>query len=67
MLNEGYRQQYRLKLLDAQINDLPNMDAQQRRDFYQQLEWAGTHPSDILKGNTDSSDPQEIKRMLEGK
>jgi hypothetical protein len=67
LLNEAYRLRYVDALLKAQIGDLPNMNETDRKHFYQQLEWAGMHPSDILKPTGNSSNPDEIKKLLGGK
>lgn len=67
LLNEGYRLQYNNFQMLAQISDLPNMEASDRRQFYKNLEWASTHPSDILNSSGESTDPTEIKRILGGK
>lgn len=65
LLNEGYRLQYTDAQLLAQISDLPHMDKSDRKKFYQNLEWAAMHPSDILRTG-EGSDPAEIKRLLGG-
>lgn len=66
LLNEGYRQKYSNYLMLAQISDLPSMDDDTRKEFYRQLQWAATRPSDILKPSGYGSDPAEIKKMLQG-
>jgi|GEM_PF-4863523 len=64
LLNEGYRLKYADAQLLAQIADLPHMDKDNRARFYKNLEWASTHPSDILKSSGKGSSPAEIKKML---
>lgn len=67
LLNEGYRIRYSAAGLAAQIADLPSMEKVDRAKFYQELEWASTHPGDILKSEADAgSSPEEIKRLLRG-
>lgn len=67
LLNEGYRLQYGDYQILSQISDLPNMKNEDRKQFYQNLKWASTHPSDILKSSDTSSSPADIKRILSGK
>lgn len=67
LLNEGYRLQYKHYEILAQISDLPHVKADARRDFYNNLKWASTHPSDILKTSGEGSSPAEIKKALGGK
>lgn len=66
LLNEGYRLKYGDAKLLGQIADLPHMDKTKRAEFYKNLEWASTHPSDILKPSGGGSSPAEIKKMLQG-
>lgn len=66
MLNEGYRLKYDEARLLAAISDLPHMDKTDRQKFYRDLEWAATHPSDILKPGGEGSSPAEIKKLLGG-
>lgn len=67
LLNEGYRIKYSNASLAAKIGDLPSMDKADRVKFYQSLEWASTHPGDILKSEADEgSSSEEIKRLLRG-
>lgn len=66
LLNEGYRLRYSDALLAAQISDLPQMDKEERKKFYRNLEWASQHPSDILKSSGDGSTPTDIKKLLSG-
>lgn len=66
LLNEGYRLKYSDYIMLAQLNDLPHMDKQNRNKFYKNLEWAATHPSDILNSSGESSSPAEIKKLLQG-
>lgn len=66
LLNEGYRLQNKHYLMLAQLGDLPHMDSKNRINFYKQLEWASTPPSDILKTNGEGSSPAEIKKILQG-
>lgn len=67
LLNEGYRvihQHYRML---TYIADFPaNMDKSQREQFHKSLEWASTHPSDILSSSGAGSSPADIKKMLGG-
>lgn len=65
LLNEGYRLRYGDYQMLSRIADLPYMDKSDRQQFYKNLEWASTHPSDILKPSKGSS-PAEIKRLLGG-
>lgn len=67
LLNEGYRQRYANYLMLAQLADLPQMDESNRKTFYRNLQWASSHPSDILKTSGDGSSPAEIKKLLGGK
>lgn len=64
LLNEGYRLRYEAALLTGHLNDLPSMDVAERRKLYQSLEWAATHPGDILKLGGTGSTPNEIKSVL---
>lgn len=66
LLNEGYRLKHGDFLMLAQIADLPHMKKSERQDFYRSLEWAATHPSDILSSSGEGSSPAEIKRVLNG-
>lgn len=66
LLNEGYRLMHGEYLMLAQIGDLPQMTAEDRRNFYKNLEWASTHPSDILKPTGEGSSPADIKKLLGG-
>lgn len=66
LLNEGYRIKYSNATLLAQIGDLSSMAKEDRVKFYQQLEWASTHPSDILNTDEQSSTPEQIKSLLRG-
>lgn len=67
LLNEGYRLKHRHYQMLAQISDLPQMNASARDEFYRQLEWAATPPSDILSSSGTGSTDAEIRRALEGK
>lgn len=67
LLNEGYRLKYGDYKMLGQLADLPHMDRSQREQFYRNLEWASTHPSDILKSSGEGSSPAEIKKLLGGK
>lgn len=67
LLNEGYRLEYSRYLMLAQISDLPYADKKARQQFYKNIEWASTNPSDILKPSGEGSSPAEIKRMLQGR
>ena len=64
LLNEGYRLQYQHYLVLAQLADLPHADRSARIEFYRNLEWASTHPSDILKSSGKGSSPADIKKLL---
>lgn len=64
LLNEGYRLMRSEDLIQARISDLPHMDQDSRKKFYRELEWAATHPSDILKPSGTGSSPAEIKKLL---
>lgn len=66
LLNEGYRLRYAAALLQAQIGDLPQMEKADRQKFYRNLEWAATHPGDILKPDSTGSSPAQIKKLLGG-
>lgn len=66
LLNEGYRLRFGDYTMLAQIADLPYTSADEREKFYKNLEWASTHPSDILKTDGQGSSPAEIKRLLGG-
>lgn len=66
LLNEGYRLRYGDYLMLAQIGDLPQMEANDRKNFYKNLEWASTHPADILKSTGEGSSPADIKKLLGG-
>lgn len=66
LLNEGYRLIYANAVLLAQIADLPYADEQSRKEFYRNLEYASTHPSDILKSDDNIVDPDQLKKMLGG-
>lgn len=67
LLNEGYRLKHGDYQMLAQIADLPKMNADDRRTFYKNLEWASTHPADILKSSGSGSSPADIKRLLGGR
>lgn len=67
LLNEGYRIRYSDAIMSAQLADLPHMKAEERKEFYQQMEWASMHPSDILKSSDEGSNPAEIKKLLGGR
>lgn len=66
LLNEGYRVKYADAMLAAQIGDLPSMQPADRKQFYKNLEYASTHPSDILKPSGEGSSPADIKKLLGG-
>lgn len=66
LLNEGYRLQYTNYTMLGQLADLPHMSKEDRGKFYKNLEWASTHPSDILNTSGTGSSPAEIKRALRG-
>lgn len=66
LLNEGYRLKYGDMVLLAQITDLPHMKREDRIELYRSLEWAATHPSDILNSSGEGSSPAEIKKILGG-
>lgn len=67
LLNEGYRLEHQNYMMLAQIADLPYTDKTTREKFYQNLKWASSHPSDILKPSGEGSSPAEIKKVLSGK
>lgn len=67
LLNEGYRKRFRHYQMLAQIADLPTMDKSHREQFYRNLEWATTDPSDILKPSGSGSTDAEIRKALGGK
>lgn len=66
LLAEGYRLYYADIMLKAQVGDLPHMKAEERKQFYKNLEWASMHPSDILSSNGDNSSEADIKKLLGG-
>lgn len=66
LLNEGYRQMHERYLILSQISDLPYMDEDTRARFYNDLNFATIHPSDILKPSGEGSSPAEIKKTLGG-
>lgn len=66
LLNEGYRLAHYHYLMLAQLSDLPRMDKEARQNFYNNLEWASMHPSDILKPSGEGSSPTDIKKALGG-
>lgn len=66
LLNEGYRLKNAEYTMLSQISDLPHMEKDSRLQFYRSLEWASTHPSDILKSSGEGSSPAEIKKLLGG-
>lgn len=66
LLNEGYRKKYKNYQMLAQLSDLPKMAKTDRETFYRQLEWAATHPSDILKPSGTGSTDAEIRKALGG-
>lgn len=66
LLNEAYRLKHGDYLMLAQLADLPNMEAKDRKVFYRNLEWASTHPADILKSDGKGSNPTDIKKLLQG-
>lgn len=65
LLNEGYRLHHTRLIELAHISDVPHMDKQARTEFYKNLEYASTHPSDILKPDSAGSSPEEIKKALQ--
>lgn len=67
LLNEGYRLQHTEYLMLSHIADVPHMEEKSRAQFYRNLEWAATHPSDILKQDGEGSSPAEIKKLLQGR
>lgn len=66
LLNEGYRVRHQRYQMLAQISDLPHMDKSNRDNFYRQLEWAATPPSDILSSSGTGSSDAEIRKALGG-
>lgn len=66
LLNEGYRKRFKHYQMLAQISDLPQMDETHRDEFYRNLEWAATDPSDILKPSGTGSTDDEIRKALGG-
>jgi hypothetical protein len=66
LLNQGYRLRYKNYLMLASIGDLPAAEKAHRDQFYQQLEWAATDPSDILSSSGKGSTDAEIKKALGG-
>lgn len=67
LLDEAYRQRYADYVMLARISDLPSIDQTHREEFYKNLEWASTHPSDIINKDGQGSSPAELKRILGGK
>lgn len=65
LLNEGYRLKSAEYMMAGKIADLPHMKREDRVRVYKDLEFAATHPGDILKTGEGSS-PAEIKKMLGG-
>lgn len=66
LLDEGYRLKYEKYIMLSQISDLPHIDEKYRKQFYKNLEWASTPPSDILKTSGQGSSPADIKKLLGG-
>lgn len=66
LLNEGYRLRYAHYMMLSQIADLPGLDKENRKKFYRNLEWASTHPADIMKPSGEGATPAEIKKILGG-
>lgn len=66
LLNEGYRVRYGAAILAAQIADLPQMSKEDRQEFYNKLEYAAMHPSDILRTDGAGSSDTDIKKVLGG-
>jgi hypothetical protein len=66
LLNQGYRLRYKNYLMLAGISDLPQADKSHREQFYRNLEWAATDPSDILSSSGKGSTDAEIKKALGG-
>lgn len=66
LLNEGYRQRFKHYDMLGRLADLPYMNKEQRFQFYKSLEWASTHPSDILKTSGKGADDDQIEKLLKG-
>lgn len=66
LLNEGYRLKYADYIMLAQIAELSEHDNNYREQFYKNLEYASTYPSDILKPSGTGSSPADIKKLLGG-
>lgn len=66
LLNEGYRKRFRHYQMLAQISDLPKMEQVNREEFYRNLEWAASDPSDILSSSGTGSSDAEIRKALGG-
>lgn len=66
MLNVGYRIRFKHYQMLSQISDLPQLDKQHRDQFYRNLEWAATDPSDILSSSGKGSTDAEIRKALGG-
>jgi hypothetical protein len=64
LLNEGKRMRYRHYQILATISDLPYMKGDKRTEFYNDLRWASTHPSDILNKDGAGSSDAEIKKLM---
>lgn len=64
LLNEGYRLRYRHYLMLAQIAEMPmGVEVEQKRKFYDKLQFLASHPSDMLKTG-DGSGTEELRNML---
>lgn len=66
LLNEGYRLQSGNYKMLANIARSALTDDADFQKFMKQLQWASTHPSDILKPSGEGSSPADIKRLLRG-
>lgn len=66
LLNEGYRKQALQRQWIARLNDYPHLNTDDRKRLANELQWAATHPSDILNTSGSGSTDAEIKKALGG-
>lgn len=66
LLSEGYRIRNKNYETLAVIAELPGTDPKLRAEFHRNLQYASTHPGDILKPDGQGSGKAQIKKLLGG-
>ena len=66
LLSEGYRIRNKNYETLAVIAEMPGATPEIRSQFHRNLEYASTHPGDILKPEGQGSSPSQIKKLLVG-